>query len=55
MPRSLELEAWGIAVVCGGIRTDLIHPWCELVVKNPGIPYPAAPVQKAIGAWALKL
>jgi UDP-N-acetylmuramoylalanine--D-glutamate ligase len=35
-------------VVCGGHPADLIHSEVELVVKNPGIPYTAEPVQKAM-------
>ncbi|CAK4826442.1 unnamed protein product [Aphanomyces euteiches] len=47
-PEAEVLEARGIAVVCGGHPADLIHPEVELVVKNPGIPYTAEPVQKAL-------
>lgn len=43
-----ELEALGIRVICGGHPDDLIHPGVALVVKNPGIPYEAPPVVKAI-------
>ncbi|USG67558.1 UDP-N-acetylmuramoyl-L-alanine--D-glutamate ligase [Brevibacillus ruminantium] len=43
-----ELEKLGIQVICGGHPDDLIHPGVALVVKNPGIPYEAAPVAKAI-------
>ncbi|WP_427050474.1 UDP-N-acetylmuramoyl-L-alanine--D-glutamate ligase [Paenibacillus sp. TC-CSREp1] len=47
-PEASELEALGISVVCGGHPTDLIHDQVKLVVKNPGIPYHAAPVQQAL-------
>ncbi|QQE75895.1 UDP-N-acetylmuramoyl-L-alanine--D-glutamate ligase [Brevibacillus composti] len=43
-----ELEALGIRVICGGHPDDLIHPGISLVVKNPGIPYEAAPVARAL-------
>jgi len=44
-----ELEALGIPIICGGHPDDLIHPGVDLVVKNPGIPYEAEPVAKALG------
>lgn len=44
-----ELEALGIPCICGCHPDDLIHPGVSLVVKNPGIPYEAAPVAKAMG------
>ncbi|MBD8839845.1 UDP-N-acetylmuramoyl-L-alanine--D-glutamate ligase [Paenibacillus sp. FSL K6-4396] len=47
-PEASELEALGISVVCGGHPDDLIHSGVKLVVKNPGIPYHAAPVQQAM-------
>lgn len=47
-PEADDLEARGIAVVCGGHPADLIHSEVVLVVKNPGIPYSAEPVQKAM-------
>ena len=43
-----ELESLGIACICGHHPDDLIHPGISLVVKNPGIPYEAPPVAKAI-------
>ncbi|WP_126426005.1 UDP-N-acetylmuramoyl-L-alanine--D-glutamate ligase [Brevibacillus marinus] len=43
-----ELEALGITVVTGGHPDELIHPGVSLVVKNPGIPYEAPPVAKAL-------
>ncbi|MGZ7443687.1 UDP-N-acetylmuramoyl-L-alanine--D-glutamate ligase [Paenibacillus sp. TH7-28] len=47
-PEASELEALGISVVCGGHPDGLVHPGVELVVKNPGIPYSAPPVAKAL-------
>ncbi|WP_068502175.1 UDP-N-acetylmuramoyl-L-alanine--D-glutamate ligase [Paenibacillus kribbensis] len=47
-PEASELEALGISVLCGGHPEGLIHPGVKLVVKNPGIPYTAPPVQKAV-------
>ncbi|RCX22826.1 UDP-N-acetylmuramoylalanine--D-glutamate ligase [Fontibacillus phaseoli] len=47
-PEASELEALGISVVCGGHPDGLIHPGVELVVKNPGIPYSASPIAKAL-------
>lgn len=47
-PEASELEALGISVVCGGHPEGLIHPEVQLVVKNPGIPYSAPPVAKAL-------
>ncbi|WP_434750140.1 UDP-N-acetylmuramoyl-L-alanine--D-glutamate ligase [Paenibacillus amylolyticus] len=47
-PEASELEALGISVVCGGHPDNLIHSDVKLVVKNPGIPYHAAPVQHAL-------
>lgn len=44
-----ELEALGIPVICGYHPDDLIHDGVSLVVKNPGIPYEAAPVAQAMG------
>lgn len=43
-----ELEELGIPVICGSHPEDLIHPGISLVVKNPGIPYEAPPVAKAM-------
>lgn len=43
-----ELEALGIQVITGNHPDDLIHSGISLVVKNPGIPYEAPPVQKAL-------
>ncbi|MFB5266210.1 UDP-N-acetylmuramoyl-L-alanine--D-glutamate ligase [Paenibacillus enshidis] len=47
-PEASELEALGISVLCGGHPDDLIHPGVKLLVKNPGIPYKAPPVQRAL-------
>lgn len=43
-----ELEELGITVITGYHPDDLIHTGVSLVVKNPGIPYEAEPIQKAI-------
>ncbi|WP_134684612.1 UDP-N-acetylmuramoyl-L-alanine--D-glutamate ligase [Brevibacillus migulae] len=43
-----ELEALGIKVITGHHPDDLIHENLALVVKNPGIPYEAPPVAKAL-------
>lgn len=42
-----ELEAL-IRVITGSHPDDLIHDAVALVVKNPGIPYEAAPIQQAL-------
>jgi UDP-N-acetylmuramoylalanine--D-glutamate ligase len=47
-PEAEDLEARGIAVICGGHPASLIHSEVALVVKNPGIPYSAEPVQQAL-------
>ncbi|MBU5674478.1 UDP-N-acetylmuramoyl-L-alanine--D-glutamate ligase [Paenibacillus brevis] len=47
-PEASELEALGISVVCGGHPDGLIHPEVKLLVKNPGIPYSAPPVVRAL-------
>ncbi|GGA20860.1 UDP-N-acetylmuramoyl-L-alanine--D-glutamate ligase [Paenibacillus physcomitrellae] len=47
-PEASELEALGISVVCGGHPEGLIHKGTSLVIKNPGIPYTAPPVQTAL-------
>lgn len=46
-PEAEELEALGIAVVCGGHPDDLVTEDTALLVKNPGIPYTADPVRRA--------
>lgn len=43
-----ELEALGITVICGHHPDDLVHAGVSLVVKNPGIPYEAPPVARAL-------
>jgi UDP-N-acetylmuramoylalanine--D-glutamate ligase len=43
-----ELRGLGIKVIAGGHPANLIHQGIDLVIKNPGIPYTADPVQKAI-------
>ncbi|MDO3409211.1 UDP-N-acetylmuramoyl-L-alanine--D-glutamate ligase [Saccharibacillus sp. CPCC 101409] len=47
-PEAEELEQLGIEVLCGGHPDGLIHPEVALVIKNPGIPYTASPVARAI-------
>jgi UDP-N-acetylmuramoylalanine--D-glutamate ligase len=47
-PEAEDLEARGIAVICGGHPTSLIQSEVALVVKNPGIPYSAEPIQQAL-------
>lgn len=47
-PEADELEALGVAVVCGSHPEALIHPGVSLVVKNPGILYAAPPVARAL-------
>ncbi|MFC4076532.1 UDP-N-acetylmuramoyl-L-alanine--D-glutamate ligase [Salinithrix halophila] len=47
-PEAEALEKLGVPVICGGHPVDLIHDRVNLLVKNPGIPYTAPPVQSAI-------
>jgi UDP-N-acetylmuramoylalanine--D-glutamate ligase len=47
-PEASELESLGISVICGGHPEGLVHEGVSLVIKNPGIPYSAPPVQKAL-------
>jgi UDP-N-acetylmuramoylalanine--D-glutamate ligase len=47
-PEADELEALGITVVCGGHPDGLVNEETALLVKNPGIPYTAEPVRKAL-------
>ncbi|MEK3882509.1 UDP-N-acetylmuramoyl-L-alanine--D-glutamate ligase [Paenibacillus sp. PL2-23] len=47
-PEADELSALGISVLCGYHPDDLIDGRTALLVKNPGIPYSAAPVQAAL-------
>ena len=46
-PEAEELERLGVQVVCGGHPPELIGPDTALVVKNPGIPYSADPIERA--------
>ncbi|GMK40142.1 UDP-N-acetylmuramoylalanine--D-glutamate ligase [Paenibacillus sp. CCS19] len=46
-PEAAELEALGIPVICGYHPEDLVTADTALLVKNPGIPYTASPVQQA--------
>ncbi|WP_424768290.1 UDP-N-acetylmuramoyl-L-alanine--D-glutamate ligase [Paenibacillus sp. sgz302251] len=46
-PEADELAALGISVICGYHPEDLINGETALLIKNPGIPYTAAPVQRA--------
>ncbi|MBN6185940.1 UDP-N-acetylmuramoyl-L-alanine--D-glutamate ligase [Aneurinibacillus sp. BA2021] len=41
------LRAEGITVICGGHPDGIIHSGIDVVVKNPGIPYTAPPIQAA--------
>ncbi|MDR6224801.1 UDP-N-acetylmuramoyl-L-alanine--D-glutamate ligase [Desmospora profundinema] len=47
-PEAEELEKRGIPVICGGHPDDLIGPGVDRVVKNPGIPYHAPPIKRAL-------
>lgn len=47
-PEADVLEALGICVICGSHPDDLIHDGVSLLVKNPGIPYKAPPVARAL-------
>ncbi|CAM4344538.1 UDP-N-acetylmuramoyl-L-alanine--D-glutamate ligase [Saccharibacillus endophyticus] len=47
-PEAAVLEDLGISVVCGGHPDDLIRSDVALVIKNPGIPYSAPPIAKAL-------
>ncbi|TCS94628.1 UDP-N-acetylmuramoyl-L-alanine--D-glutamate ligase [Hazenella coriacea] len=47
-PEASQLEKLGIPVICGEHPEDLVHGGIDLLVKNPGIPYIAKPVQQAI-------
>ncbi|CAM3532106.1 UDP-N-acetylmuramoyl-L-alanine--D-glutamate ligase [Paenibacillus lupini] len=46
-PEADELTALGISVLCGYHPDDLVTSETALLVKNPGIPYTAGPVQQA--------
>ncbi|WP_046226857.1 UDP-N-acetylmuramoyl-L-alanine--D-glutamate ligase [Paenibacillus dauci] len=47
-PEAAELEELNIEVICGGHPEGLIHKDIALLVKNPGIPYSAPPIQQAM-------
>jgi len=47
-PEADELTALGISVVCGHHPDGLITKETALLVKNPGIPYTAAPIVAAL-------
>jgi UDP-N-acetylmuramoylalanine--D-glutamate ligase len=47
-PEADELESLGIQVICGYHPDDLMHEGIHLVVKNPGIPYSAPPLRRAM-------
>lgn len=47
-PEAAELEQLGIQVICGYHPDDLITSDTVLLVKNPGIPYEAPPIQVAL-------
>jgi UDP-N-acetylmuramoylalanine--D-glutamate ligase len=47
-PEADTLSALGISVICGHHPVDLIDESVALVVKNPGIPYSIAPIQRAL-------
>lgn len=43
-----ELRSLGVKVITGGHPDDLVHQGIDLIIKNPGIPYTADPIQKAL-------
>jgi UDP-N-acetylmuramoylalanine--D-glutamate ligase len=47
-PEAIELEKLQIPVICGEHPDGLIDAGVDLLVKNPGIPYRAKPVQQAL-------
>ena len=47
-PEAAELEALGIPVICGYHPDDLVTEQTSLLVKNPGIPYTAPPIVRAL-------
>jgi UDP-N-acetylmuramoylalanine--D-glutamate ligase len=47
-PEVDELEGRGISLVLGDHPDDIVNSSLDLIVKNPGIPYSAAPVRKAL-------
>jgi len=46
-PEAAELEVLGIEVICGYHPDDLVQADTALLVKNPGIPYSAPPIERA--------
>lgn len=46
-PEADELEELGIRVICGYHPDDLVQEHTALLIKNPGIPYSAPPIQQA--------
>lgn len=46
-PEADELTALGISVLCGYHPDDLVNEDTALLIKNPGIPYTAPPLQRA--------
>jgi len=46
-PEADELEVLGIKVICGYHPDDLVQENTALLIKNPGIPYTAPPIQQA--------
>jgi len=47
-PEADELTALGISVLCGSHPSDLVTESTALLIKNPGIPYTAEPVKRAL-------
>lgn len=47
-PEKDELEQLGVTVICGHHPDHIVTSEISLVVKNPGIPYHIAPIQKAM-------
>ncbi len=43
-----ELERLGIQVICGGHPAGIVGDHLDLLVKNPGIPYSALPIRRAL-------
>ena len=47
-PEAEELEQLGIPVICGYHPENLVTEQTKLLIKNPGIPYTAEPIVKAL-------
>lgn len=47
-PEAAELEELGIKVICGYHPDDLVTEETSLLIKNPGIPYSAPPIKRAV-------